>query len=98
MKLVAISDYGGKLITVALVFFLVHRSSDYLIAAAIQSGAFLVAALFGLAITARNLRLHLVAPSVSEMRDLLAEGWPVFLSFASGNVMTSSNTFILGMM
>jgi PST family polysaccharide transporter len=97
MKLVAISDYGGKIISVALIFLLVRHGSDYLIAAALQSGSFLIAAIFGLAIASHQLRMHLVLPSIREMREYMLEGWPVFLSFASGNVMTSSNTMILGM-
>ncbi len=97
MKLVAISDYGGKIISVALIFLLVRRGSDYLVAAALQSGSFLIAAIFGLAIAFHQLRMHLVAPSLREMREYMIEGWPVFLSFASGNVMNSSNTMILGM-
>ncbi len=97
MKLVAISDYGGKIVSVALIFLFVRHGSDYLIAAALQSGSFLVAALLGLAIASHQLRMRLVAPSFREMREYMREGWPVFLSFASGNVMTSSNTIILGM-
>lgn len=98
MKLVAVSDYCGKILTVVLIFLLVRNSSDYLIAAALQSGAFLIAAVLGLSVCAVALRMRLVAPSLREMREYMIEGWPVFLSFASGNVMSSSNTMILGMM
>jgi len=97
MKLVALSDYGGKIISVILIFVLVRRASDYVIAAALQSGAFLFASVLGILVTAANLRVRLVAPTLGEMRSLLIEAFPVFLSFASGNVMTSSNTMILGM-
>lgn len=98
MKLVAYSDYCAKIVSVALIFLLVHHSSDYLIAAALQSGAFLIAALLGLTFTFTTFRLRPVRPSWNELRMHLLEGWPVFLSMASGNVMTSSNTMILGMM
>ena len=98
MKLVAISDYGAKIVSVALIFLLVHHSSDYLIAAALQSGAFLIAAVFGLTLTFHTFHLRLRWPSWTDMRMHMLEGWPVFLSMASSNVMTSSNTMILGMM
>lgn len=97
MRLVAISDYGGKIVSVALIFVLVRHSSDYLLAAAVQSGAYVIAAILGLSIAAVQLRMRLVVPSLQEMREYMIEGWPVFLSFASGNVMSSSNTMILGM-
>jgi PST family polysaccharide transporter len=98
MKLVAYSDYGAKILSVALIFILVRRSSDYLIAATLQSGVFLIAALIGLTLTFRTFHLRLVRPTWQDMRMHLFEGWPVFLSMASTNVMTSSNTMILGMM
>lgn len=97
MKLVAYSDYGGKILTVALIFLLVRHSSDYLIAAALQSGAFLISAVLGMLVASRALRMRIVRPTFTEMRALMIEGWPVFLSFASGNVISSSNTMILGM-
>jgi PST family polysaccharide transporter len=98
MKLVAYSDYGAKILSVALIFLLVRHSSDYLIAATLQSGVFLIAAMLGLMLTFRTFRLRLVWPSWQDMRTHLFEGWPVFLSMASTNVMSSSNTVILGMM
>lgn len=97
MRLVAWSDYGAKLISVGLIFVLVRRPEDYLIAAAIQSGAFLMSAAIGLGLMFFKVRLRPVWPRRADMREALVEGWPVFLSMASITAMNSTNTMILGM-
>jgi len=97
IKFVAYSDYGAKIISVGLIFLLVRKSSDYLIATAVQYGAFVVSACIGLAVTFLVIRLRPVWPRWSDMRESMVEGWPVFLSMASMTFTSSSNTMILGM-
>lgn len=97
MRFLAYSDYAAKIIGVLLIFLLVRRSSDYLLAAAIQSGSYVVSAASGLFLCFSVLRLRVVRPRMPEMREALLEGWPVFLSMASMTIMTSSNTMILGL-
>ena len=97
MKFLAYSDYTAKIIGVLLIFVLVRRSSDYLGAAAIQSGGYLLSAMTGLVLCFSVLRLRLVWPTWASMRAAMLEGWPVFLSMASMTIMTSSNTIFLGM-
>jgi len=98
IRLVAYSDYGAKLVSVGLIFLLVHKQSDYLMAAALQSGGFLVSAVIGLILVFAVLQVRPVQPSISEMREAMVQGWRVFLSMASLTVISSSNTVILGLM
>ena len=98
MRYIAYSDYGAKIISVILIFALVRRSSDYMIVAALQSGGFLVSAMFGLIIVFWKLRMRLVWPVLVDMREALIAGWPVFLSIASLTAMSSTNTVIVGAM
>ncbi|HWB99402.1 MAG TPA: flippase [Bryobacteraceae bacterium] len=97
MKFVAYSDYGAKLISVGLIFLLIRKSSDYLLAAAVQTGGFFLSACIGLCLVFFVIRLRPVRPCWKDMREMMLEGWPVFLSMASMTVTTSSNTVILGM-
>lgn len=97
MKFVAYSDYGAKLISVGLIFLLIHKSSDYLLAAAVQTGGFLVSACIGLGLVFFVIGVRPVRPRWADVREVMLEGWPVFLSMASMTVTTSSNTVILGM-
>lgn len=96
MRFIAYSDYGAKLVSVILVFALVHKSSDYMMVSALQSGGFLLSALFGLTLVFRSLRIQLVWPALADMRIAMTAGWPVFLSMASMTAMSSTNTMILG--
>ena len=97
MRFLAYSDYTAKIIGVLLIFVLVRRSSDYLVAAAIQSGSYVLSAVTGLFLCFSVLRLRVVWPTWTGMRAAMLEGWPVFLSMGSMTIMTSSNTMILGM-
>jgi PST family polysaccharide transporter len=96
MKLVAASDYGAKIVSVGLIFLLVRSQPDYVKAATLQYGAFLVSALIGLSMMFLVVRIRLVRPAWGDMKRALREGWPVFLSMASMTVMSSSNTLLLG--
>jgi PST family polysaccharide transporter len=98
MRYIAYSDYGAKIVSVILIFALVHRSSDYMIVAALQSGAFLISAGFGLLVVFTSLRLRLVWPHRADMKAAMISGWPVFLSMASMTAISSTNTIILGIM
>ena len=96
MRYVAFADYGAKIVSVALIFVLVRHKSDYLYAAALQSGGFLVAACIGLAAVFRTLKVRITWPDWGGILTEMKLGWPVFLSMACVTVMTSSNTLILG--
>ena len=96
MKWIAYSDYGAKLFSVLLTFVAVRQGQDYLYAAALQSGGFLLSALIGLVIVFRNVPLQFRLPDRAGMRAVLLEGWPVFLSMAGMVFVTSTNTIILG--
>lgn len=98
MRYIAYSDYGAKIVSVALIFTLVHRSSDYLLVAALQSGGFLLSACIGLAVVFTSIRPQLLWPVWEDTRAAMISGWPVFLSMASMTAMSSTNTMILGAM
>jgi PST family polysaccharide transporter len=96
MRYVAFSDYGAKIVSIVLIFLLVRQRTDYIMAAALQSGGFVVAASIGLGIVFGVIRVPLVWPLWQDMWVEIRRGWPVFLSMASVSVMTSSNIMILG--
>lgn len=98
MRYIAYSDYGAKILSVILIFALVHRSSDYVTVATLQSGGFLVSACIGLLVVFTKLRPRLVMPLWPDVRLFMIEGWPVFLSTASMIAVSSTNTMILGLM
>ncbi len=97
MEHVVWRDLLAKLISVSMIFALVHRDSDYLWAAGVQAGSMLVAGLVGLCSVPFLTSARFVLPSVQEAYMALREGWPVFLSMAALTLSSSTNIFILGL-
>jgi PST family polysaccharide transporter len=94
---VAIRDFAAKLISLAALFALVRRDSDYVLAAGIQAGATVVAGLAGLLSVRRVMPLRWTSPGWAEVNAALRKTWPVFLSMAALSLTASTNIFILGL-
>ena len=97
MEHIAIRDFVARLVSLAALFLLVHGDGDYLLAAAAQSGAFLLAGVSGLATVPWQFKVRYRRPQWAAVREQLATGWPVFVSLAMGAVGAITNTFILGL-
>lgn len=96
MRLVAISDYGAKIASIGLLFVLVKARGDYITAASLQAGSFLMAALIGLLCVFLIAKVRLTRTSLASMLEAMRGGLPVFFSMVSVTVVASSNTIILG--
>jgi PST family polysaccharide transporter len=97
MEHVAIRDFLAKLIGIGALFALVHRDSDYLLAASVQSGSLIVAGLIGLASVPFLSPVRWRWPSPRYVWDTLRTGWPVFLPLAASSFTVATNIFILGL-
>jgi len=97
MKYITVLNISAKFIAVVAIFVFVQKQSDYLIAAGIQSGGFVIAGLLGLFSLRRVAPLRSAFPSWRAIVETLREGWHVFISTGAISLYTSSNTFILGL-
>ncbi len=97
LQYVGARDLAGKLIVLAAVLLLVRGESDYVLAAAIQSGGLLVTGVAGLAALRWAAPVRFVLPTFREVRKVLREGWQVFGSLFLANVCPPSNVVILGL-
>lgn len=97
MRHVAIRDFVGKLLATVLIFIVVRQESDYLLAAAVQSGAGVITGAISLAAVPLLFGIHLRKPNRSDMVRALRVGWPVFLSMAALSVLSTTNVMILGL-
>jgi PST family polysaccharide transporter len=79
-------------------FFVVRTSSDYVIAAAIQSGGKLLAGILGVIILFSTEDIEMCRPTFAQMRQKLVDGWHLFLSQISVSLFISSITVVLGFM
>lgn len=96
VRQMAVINTLSKLLLLPLIFLFVRSSSDYLLAALIQSGVFLLTALLS---CWWLWRLRVVGPPVFRrraIREELAASWPLFLSRASTSVYTQFFVLILG--
>ncbi len=88
----------ARTLAVISIFAFVHQRGDYLLAAALQAGGMVIAGLLALAVIPRVVHLHLHWPGVAQLRQVMADGWHVFLSTAAISLYTSSNVFFLGLL
>jgi PST family polysaccharide transporter len=94
---VAWRDFAAKLLSLIAIFVFVHKESDYLLAAAIQAGAFALSGVAGLLTVPMVTFVRFSIPPWHAVRARLKEGFAVFLSMAAMNLYSSTNMFILGL-
>lgn len=86
-----------RLAGACLLFVLVHRPGDGLLALTIQSGALTASGIIGLPIALLNHRLRLRWPSLTHLRDTLIEGWHLFVSTTAISLYTNTTVFLVGL-
>jgi polysaccharide transporter, PST family len=96
MEHVALRDFVTKLLALAALFVFVRKDSDYLFAAAAQSGALFISGIVGLW-TVRRIGIEFRRPSWRGVRDQFRAGWPAFLSLATSAGAGVTNAFLLGL-
>lgn len=97
LGVVAARDFAAKGLATILIFVLIRKPSDYLLAAAIQAGGMLVAGVASLISAPLITRIKFKMPSWNDVTQALKEGWPVFLSMAALSLTGSTNIFVLGL-
>ena len=85
-----------RVVAAVLLFVFVRRPGDALAAVAIQSAGALLAGLIGLVVAVRMFHLTIRWPLVTEIKQMLADGWHLFVSSAAIGLYTSTNVFLVG--
>lgn len=98
LGVVAARDFAAKALATVLIFVLIRKPSDYLLAAAIQSGGMVVAGAVSLITAPILIGVKFSMPSWRDIVQALKEGWPVFMSMAAMSLTGSTNIFVLGLM
>lgn len=96
MRFISAIVGAARVVAAALLFVFVHRPQDALIAVTIQSLGAVLAGLIGLGVALRMFRLRLNWPLPGEMRQMLVDGWHLFVSSAAIGLYTSTNVFLVG--
>jgi len=97
MQYITIITIFARTITLILIFVLVRKPSDYLIAAGMQSAGPFVAGIISLLTMKYIFPVKIKAPSLKIIKKTMTEGFYVFVSQIYTTLFSTSNIFILGL-
>lgn len=96
MGLVALCTFAAKALAVPATFWLVDGPDDTWLAATIQGGASVLGGVAAMALIYQKGWIAWVRPTFMGIKNVVADGWHVFLSTASISLYTSTNVVLLG--
>jgi polysaccharide transporter, PST family len=97
MRFVAIATVLARLALIPLVFVVVHGPQDYLRAAGLQCGSYVLSAAIGFPILYRLYPIQWRWPGWRAMAEQMRESFHPFLGAAMGNLIGGSSVLFLGM-
>jgi PST family polysaccharide transporter len=97
MSSISVVSGSAKLLAAALFFVVIRRPSDYLLAITIQSGGLLLAGILGFWTALARFKISFHRPSLKDLRQMLHEGWHLFISNAAGMLYATNNVFLVGL-
>ena len=98
MRYISIVSGGAKLLSAVLIFILVRHPSDYLLALGLQSGGILVAGIAGLLSALASFNISFCRVTREEIRQVLRDGWHLFVSNAAATLYTNTYVFLVGIL
>ena len=98
MRQISFLTITARLLVTAAIFVFVRKQDDFRIAAALQASGFLLAGIFSLFVIPRIVKLKLCLPTLREMRQVMSDGWHVFVATIGGSLYNSSNVVFLGLL
>jgi PST family polysaccharide transporter len=96
MKYITLLNITAKILFTIAIFAFIKNMGDYIYVPLINSFGYIIAGTLGLLIAKRNYDLKLTFTSWSDIKSQLNDGWHVFLSTGANSLLSTSNTFILG--
>lgn len=95
---ISIINIAANIAFTLVTFLVVRTSSDFFLAAVVQSGGRLLAGVLGVIALFYMEDLDFCRPSIAQMRQKIKDGWHLFLSQISVSLFISSITVVLGLM
>lgn len=98
MVVITVLNVLVKAAAVVAILMFVNGEDDVVIAAALQSAGALLAGVLSLFVLPRicpEVRLRM--PSVQRLREAMQQGWHIFVSQLSANLVNNSNILVLGL-
>jgi len=98
MFFISLINLSMRLIVITFIFLLVRKPEHYMLYASLTSLGAIGAGLVGMTVAIFKFRIRLILPSLEDIKQVLKEGWFLFLSTASISLYTAGNAFILGLL
>lgn len=96
MKFITLISFFSRLISVLLIFILVHETKDYSEVILLQGLGYIVGAVLSLYIVSVKLHINFRMPKKAVLWAELKDGWFLFLSTIGMNLYRESNILLLG--
>ena len=96
MKYQAVINLSAKLLFTISIFIFISRPSDYIYVPLLNSLGFIVGGVIAVFTVLFHFKVPLRIPSLPMLKQQFIEGWNIFISTISINLITSINTLILG--
>ena len=97
MRYISVLTGATRLLGALLIFAVVHKPSDYVLALAVQSGALLIAGIAGFWTAIMRFHIPFRVPSTADLVRALSDGWHLFVSNAAGTLYATTNVFLVGL-
>ncbi|MBI2843610.1 MAG: oligosaccharide flippase family protein [Armatimonadetes bacterium] len=99
MKYITGVNVAARAIATVAIFVLVRSQADFLLAAGLQAGGFVLAGLLGLWFVWRDFSISLILPSrFQDVISTMREGSQVFIATLSGNVYGQGAVLVTGLL
>ena len=95
MRYVTIVNVVSKLLFAVLIFFFIHEQGDYIYILILNSLGYVVAGALSIYIAFKCYGLSFAIPRFADVKELLKDGWHIFVSNIGMELYRNSNTFLL---
>ncbi len=96
MKYIAIFTVIGRIIYTISIFIFIQNESDYILIPLLNSISLAVIAVASFYFVVKKFNIIFTVPRFEDIKYNFKEGWHLFLSFATTNLYTTTNTILLG--
>lgn len=98
MRYITLVNIAARSLMVVSVVYFVRGPQDYLAAAFLQSSVTVAAGVFSFLIIKKKYPFVLIRPDMQSLKEILKDGWHIFVSTIAINIYTTTTIVVLGVL
>lgn len=98
MRYITLVNIAARAFMVISVIYFVRGPEDYLVAAILQSSVTILAGFFSFIIIRKNYAFVFVKPDKKAIKEIMKDGWHIFVSTIAINIYTTTTIVVLGIL